>query len=168
MDMTLPKRMHTNKSFDIIKGSSGFLDIIMQEIPSCVLLLDSEMMLFAYNDALKTIFSNKPEEYILYKKCGNVIGCAYAVEEEKECGTTSMCKFCSLRESALTSYSSSMNIYKQRLDREFYTTGLNKEMKHLEFSSRVFQYDRERYVVLIINDITALEEARKNTKRQSE
>lgn len=142
--------------------------MILQEIPTCVLLLDSEMMLFAYNDVLKTIFSNKPDEFILYKKCGNVIGCAYAVEEEKECGTTSMCKFCSLRESALTSYTSSMNIYKQRLDREFYTTSLKKEMKYLEFSTRIFQHDHERYVVLFINDITAFVKKQNNPVRDSQ
>ncbi len=158
----------TNTSFDFIKGSNEFLNIVLNDIPSCILLLDNEMMLYAYNDALKTIFSNKEDEHILYKKCGNVIGCAYAVEEEKECGTTTMCQFCSLRESALMSYTENVNIYKQRLDRDFYKTDSQKVMKHLQFSSRVFPYKDERYIILIINDITNLVNTRNMAKAQQD
>jgi hypothetical protein len=146
----------TNVSFEYLAGSNGFLNLIIHYISSCVLLLDREMMLKAYNEPLKTLFSNKPHEDILYQKCGNVIGCAYAVEEEKECGSTSQCKTCSLRISAMKSYSDGIFVYKEKLSREFYTTDHKKEMKHLQFSTRVFQFELERYVVLIIDDITPL------------
>lgn len=147
-----------NTSFNFLKGSSDFLNIIINNISSCVLLLDNNMMLHAYNDALQTIFTRKENEHILYHKCGNVIGCAYAVEEQKECGTTTMCQYCSLRESALLSYTEGKNIYKERLDREFYKTNFQKVMKHLQFSSRVFYFKKERYIILIIEDITHLAE----------
>ncbi len=157
---------HTNTSFDFLKESSDFLNIVLNNIPSCILFLDKSMMLQAYNDAFKTIFSNKQDEDILYHRCGNVIGCAYAVEEEKECGTTTMCQFCSLRESALISYTQHKNIFKQRLDREFYRSDLKKEMKHLQFSSRVFHFQDERYIVLIIDDITHLIKLKESVELQ--
>lgn len=157
---------HTNTSFDFLKESSEFLNLIIHNIPSCVIFLDKDMMLHAYNNALKTIFSNREDEHILYHKCGNVIGCAYAVEEEKECGTTTMCQFCSLRESALMSYTDNRNIFKQRLDREFYKKDFTKEMKHLQFSSRVFSFRGERYIVLIIDDITHLIKLKESAQSQ--
>jgi hypothetical protein len=146
----------TNVSFDYLSGSNEFLNRIVHNISSCVLLLNGEMMLKANNEPLKTIFSNKPHEDIMYHKCGNVIGCAYAVEEEKECGTTSQCNTCPLRISALKSYSNGISVYKEKLSREFYTTSLTKELKHLQFSTRLFSFERERYIILIIDDITPL------------
>jgi hypothetical protein len=144
----------TNVSFDYLSGSNEFLNLVIHNISSCVLLLDSEMMLKAYNEPLKSIFSNKPQEDIMYHKCGNVIGCAYAVEEEKECGTTSQCNTCPLRISALKSYSDGISVYKEKLSREFYTTSLTKELKHLQFSTRLFNFELERYIILIIDNIT--------------
>ncbi len=59
------------------------------------------MELQAFNDSLKTIFLNKKDEDVLYKKCGEAIGCAYQVEEATQCGKTSNCCKCDLRLSAL-------------------------------------------------------------------
>lgn len=146
----------TNVSFDFLSKSDKFLNLIIHNISSCVLLLNKDMMLKAYNEPLKTIFSNKPEEEILYHKCGEVIGCAYSVEEEKECGTTSQCKTCSLRESALQSYSDGTMIFKEKIEREFYTSNLKKELKHLQFSVRNFNFENERYILMLIDDITPL------------
>jgi hypothetical protein len=145
-----------NVSFRYLSASPDFLNLIINNITSCVLLLNSEMMLKAYNDPLKTIFSNKNHEDIIYHKCGNVIGCAYAVEEEAECGTTSYCASCFLRDTALMSYSSGKPIFKQKLSRDFYTSKRRKELKHLQFSTRVFNFELERYILLIIDDITPL------------
>jgi hypothetical protein len=71
----------TNESFNFLSNSSDFLNIILNNINSCVLLLDKELKLRAYNDSLKTIFSNKKDEDLLYIKCGEAIGCAYQIEE---------------------------------------------------------------------------------------
>lgn len=143
-----------NESFSFLNNSSDFLNILLEEITSCVLLLNKDMKLYAYNDSLKTMFSDKPDEEIILKRCGNVIGCAYAVEELEECGNTSYCDYCVLREKALISYASGKPVSKQRLDREFYINDNEKVMKHLEFSTRLFKFQKEEYIVLIIDDIT--------------
>jgi len=146
----------TNVSFDYLSKSADFFNLIIHNISSCVLLLNKDMMLQAYNEPLKSMFSDKPDEKIIYQKCGDVLGCAYAVEEEKECGKTSQCKFCSLRLSALETYTDGKVISKQMVAREFYTTNLTKELKFLQFSTRVFNFDHERYILLIINDQSQL------------
>lgn len=143
-----------NISFDILQDNKDFLNFLLSDITCCILLLDKDMKLHAFNDPLKNIFSNKPNEYLLYKRCGEAIGCAFTVEEMKDCGKTSKCNTCELRELALLAYFNRKNIYKGKLAREFYKTDSTKELKYLQFSTRAFYYNNEYYLVLIISDIT--------------
>jgi len=145
-----------NQSFGYLHNSSEFLNLIINEITSCVILLDREMNLHAFNEPFKALFSPEVNESMLYKKCGNVIGCSYAVEENKECGQTSECNTCSIRESALISYMNNTPIYKDLLSRDFYINGNKKIKKHLQFSTRLFYYKMDKYIVIILNDITDL------------
>ncbi len=144
----------TNTSFDILRGSSKFLNTILDNITSCILLLNDKMELQAYNDALKTIFSNKKDEHLLYQRCGEAIGCAYQVEEAKECGKTSHCKYCDLRVSALKSYAENKPVYNKHFSSHFFNTENQKVLKHLQFSTRLFLHDDEKYIIMIIEDIT--------------
>lgn len=146
----------SNNSFDFLKGSSAFLNIIINNINSCVLLLNKDMRLTAFNDALKTIFSNRKDEHLIYKRCGEAIGCAFHVEEEKECGSTTMCNVCELRTSAVKSYEEKENTYKKHISRPFYNANNQKIDKKLQYSTHLFYYHKDKYVLLIVEDITNL------------
>jgi nitrogen fixation/metabolism regulation signal transduction histidine kinase len=146
----------TNESFSFLKNSSDFLNIILNNIDCCVLLLDKEMKLRAFNDSTKTIFSNRKDEDLLYIKCGEAIGCAYQIEEQKDCGTTSKCKNCKLRISALKSYMNNETIYKERISKPFLNYTNEKVEKKLQFSTRLFIFRHEKYIIMLINDITNL------------
>ena len=153
-------------SFELLSNSSGFLNEIINNISSCILLLNNKMELQAYNEPLKTIFSNKKDEDLLYKRCGEAIGCAYTVEESKNCGETSNCKYCKLRESGIMSYLDKKAVYKERLDREFFKTNGKKVLKHLQFSTKPFEFKKEYYIVIVIEDITTLVNQEKLIKFQ--
>ena len=144
----------TNESFSFLHSSSDFLNIILNNINSCVLLLDKEVRLRAFNDSLKTIFSNKKDENLLYMRCGEAIGCAYQMEEQKDCGETTRCCDCDLRISALTSYMNNEVIYKNHITKPFFTYDNQKVDKHLQFSTRLFHFNDEKYIIMIIEDIT--------------
>ena len=146
----------SNSSFDFLKGSSTFSNIIFNNINSCILLLNKENRLTAFNDALKTIFSNKKDEDLIYRRCGEAIGCAFQVEEQKDCGNTSMCTDCELRLSAVNSYSNNENTYKKRFSRPFFNADNQKVDKNLQFSTHLLYYYKEKYVVMIIEDISNL------------
>lgn len=145
----------TNVSFNFLSKSSDFLNLILNNITSCVLLMNNKMELQAYNDSLMTIFSNSENEHKLYDKCGEVIGCAYSIEENKDCGETSYCNTCDLRLSALESYTNNNSIYKEKFLRPFYTKNGKKEMKQLQFSTRLFVFDNEKYIIMIVDDKTS-------------
>jgi sigma-B regulation protein RsbU (phosphoserine phosphatase) len=144
----------TNESFNFLSHSSDFLNIMLKNINSCVLLLDKDVRLRAYNDPLKTIFSNRIHEDLLYVRCGEAIGCAYQIEEEKECGKTSKCCDCELRIAALTSYMNNTAVYKDHIVKQFFTNSHLKVDKHLQFSTRLFHFNDEKYIIMIIEDIS--------------
>lgn len=148
MNKYLDKSM-TNVSFNTLNLSSNFLTFILNNINSCVLLLDKDMKLRAFNNALKTIFSNKKDEDLQYKKCGDSIGCAYQIEEQKNCGETSQCEDCDLRLAALDSYLNDKPIYKRQTVRPFFNYENKRVYKNLIFSTKLFVYDDEKYVMMI-------------------
>jgi nitrogen fixation/metabolism regulation signal transduction histidine kinase len=152
----------TNVSFGFLRNSSDFLNIILNNINSCVLLLDKQIRLRAFNDALKTIFSNKKDEDLQYMRCGEAIGCAYQIEEQKDCGKTSKCCDCELRIAAISSYMDNEIIYKDHITRPFFNYSKKKVDKHLQFSTRLFPFENEKYIIMIIEDITKFIEAGKN------
>jgi len=144
----------TNESFSFLKSSSDFLNIILNNVDCCVLLLDKDMKLRAFNDSLKTIFSNRRDEDLLYVRCGEAIGCAYQIEEAKDCSTTSKCNNCELRISALKSYMNNETIFKDRITKPFLNYANELVEKQLQFSTRLFIFNNEKYIIMIINDIT--------------
>lgn len=75
-----------------------------------------------------------------------------------DCGKTSKCSGCELREMALLAYVNRKNIYKGKIAREFYKTDGNKVLKYLQFSTRAFYFNNEYYLIMIIDDITPLAE----------
>lgn len=151
----------TNVSFSYLRNSSDFLNVVLNNINSCILLLDKQVRLVAFNDALKTIFSNKKDEDLLYKKCGEAIGCAYQIEEQKECGETSKCCDCELRIAALTSYMNNEIIYKNHISKPFLDYNNQIVYKHLQFSTRLFLHEKEKYVIMLIEDVTNFIETEK-------
>jgi hypothetical protein len=147
---------HTNERFSVLSESSEFLNLILNNINSCIMLLDKDLKLRAYNDPLLSIFSNKKNENLMYRKCGEVIGCAYQIEEEKLCGNTSMCRTCELRISALNSYASNEAIFNEKITKPFFNFDGVKVEKHLQYSTRLFPYQKEKYIIMILEDITEL------------
>jgi sigma-B regulation protein RsbU (phosphoserine phosphatase) len=145
---------NTNVSFNFLKNSGEFMHLVLNNINSCVLLLDKQMQLRAFNDALKTIFSNRKDEHLLYIRCGEAIGCAYQIDEAKNCGETSKCCNCDLRLAAMQSYLNNDVVYKEHIVRPFYTYDGIKVDKHLQFSTRIFPFNRDKYIVMIVEDIS--------------
>lgn len=156
-----------NESFKFLENSSSFLRLIVNNISSCIILLDKDMRLRAFNPVLKTIFSNKKDEHLLYRKCGEAIGCAHQIEENKECGKTSKCTTCELRLAALTSYMENKPIYKDKITRPFYTIENEKVDKHLQFSTRLFIHNSEKYIFIIVEDISPLVEMRQKIENMN-
>jgi sigma-B regulation protein RsbU (phosphoserine phosphatase) len=146
----------SNETFLQLRNTPEFLNSLINDICSCILLLNNKMELQAFNDPMKNIFINHNEEHLHYERCGEALGCAYSVEEKKRCGETSKCNSCELRKHALYSSINHEPVFNETISREFYKTDSEKVMRHLRYSIRTFEMDNFHYIMLIINDITIL------------
>lgn len=160
-----PKKSFTNITFEELSASSNFLNLIVNNVASCILLLDKEMHLHAYNDAIKTMFTNKDDDQLQMQKCGDAIGCAYTIDEITECGTTTHCNKCELRLAAIKSYTDKTPVYQEKISREFYNNNNQKILKHLRFSTRSFYHNKDYYIIMIIDDITEFINLLEKTKK---
>ena len=122
------------------------------------------MRLQAFNDAFKTIFSNKKDEDILYKHCGEAIGCAFQIEEGVDCGKTSQCVNCELRIAAFDAYFDGKIVYKEHIQRPFFDQNNQKVYKDLQFSTRKFHFNKDKYIVMMIEDITKIKQLERDLK----
>jgi len=143
----------TNVTFNFLKGSSEFLNLVLDNINSCVLLLNNKMELVAFNDAINTLFPKTKKSDIRFVRCGEAIGCAFQIEEQKDCGNTSRCKDCELRVSAISSYVENTVTHFKQIERPFYNDKNEKINIKLQYSTRLFKFEGEKYVMMVIESL---------------
>ena len=139
-----------------LKESMDFLNGLYDNVTSAIFIADHEPRIYSFNDAFKTLFY-KPEDQILQQLCGNAMGCIFTVREQKECGSTSNCKDCILRESILKTFVEKVPVYKEKLVREFCINNTVIK-KHFIFTTRYIQYRGDDMILVIVDDVTELEE----------
>ena len=149
-----------------LKESNLFLNDLYQNVTSAIFLADSEARIYNFNDAFRTLFY-KQEDQLLKQLCGNAMGCMFAEEEGKDCGSTSNCKSCVLRECILKSFTEKVPVFKERMTRKFY---INDEVieKHFIFTTKYITYQGEEMILVIVDDITDLEEQRRKIEQHNE
>ena len=141
-------------NLSVLKESVNFLNLLFDNVTSAVYLVNQEARVVAFNDAFEALFQ-KSDDKILGELCGNVIGCMYAVEENKDCGTTRNCSQCSLRNSILKAATEKIPTYKDLLVRDFYINNL-KITKYFQFTTKDLEFQNETLILVILDDITAL------------
>ncbi len=140
----------TNVSFNFLKGSPEFLDLVLDNINSAVLLLNNKMQLISFNNALFDVFSKNKEKDLKYVRCGEAMGCAYQVEEQKQCGETSKCKTCELRLSAISTYLENTTTFRKEITRPFYLDNNEKVNMKLQYTTKYFAFENDKYILMLI------------------
>jgi len=143
---------------DDLKQSNEFLNILLDSITSAVFVVDREVRLHSFNDSFKALF-RKGETQLLGELCGNAMGCAFAVTEDKKCGETSNCDICELRKAMLGVFSRKIPAYKEKLTRVFFIDGAPVK-KHFLVSTRNLPFEGDDMAVVIVDDVTETENQR--------
>lgn len=141
--------------FGDLRESNDFLNALIDNITSAIFIVDRDVKIRNFNDPFQALFQ-KDEDKILGERCGNVIGCAFTVDQSKDCGETKNCNECKLRRSILRSYLEKVPTYREKIVRDFYIQG-EKISKYFQFSTKYIQWGQETMVLIIVDDITALE-----------
>ncbi len=141
---------------DDLRESTEFLNLLLSNINSAVLIVDEDLQIHQFNEFFVELFDSALDIYV-EKSFGQATGCINAVMENKPCGKTSKCHSCILRRSLIESMMEKVPADKLTLERVFYINGEAKQ-KHLEFSTRPVYYQGQKLTLVIIYDITDIEQ----------
>ncbi|MGD9331438.1 MAG: SpoIIE family protein phosphatase [Desulfobacterales bacterium] len=139
-----------------LRESNEFLNLLLDNINSAVLIADENLQIHAFNNSFLNMFDRSTDQPVK-TSFGQIAGCVNAVAENRPCGQTSQCQFCSIRRSLLDTLLKKAPVDRQRLERRFYIDG-RPVTKYLEFSARPIQFRGRRMIMVMIHDITDLEE----------
>ena len=146
--------------------SNEFLNILLANINSAVLVVDENLQIHQFNDFFIELFDSSLDTFV-EKSFGQVTRCVNAVVENKPCGQTSQCQNCILRRSLVQTLVEKVPADKTILDRIFYINGEAKQ-KHLEFSTRPIRYQGQKLILVIIYDVTDIEEKNIELKKKQQ
>jgi len=147
----------TAVDFNDLRESTEFLNAVLDNMDSAVLLLDEKLRIHHANRRFLELF-RPPGKSVLGACCGNAMSCGHAVEEQVECGKTSRCGQCGLRAAAQAALAGNKP-ERSRLVRHFYVSG-NSERKHLDLCCRPMTYGGRNMALAVLHDVTELEEHR--------
>ncbi|MBU0956533.1 MAG: hypothetical protein KKI09_13970 [Spirochaetes bacterium] len=143
---------------DDLKESNAFLNDLYSNVTTAIFLADNDARLVSFNDSFKALFQ-KPEDRLIGELCGNAIGCIFQQEESVDCGATTHCADCDLRNSIIRSFTEKVPVFKHLLVREFNICG-RVLRKHFVFTTKYAGYRGQEYVLVLVDDVTQLEEQR--------
>lgn len=152
--------------FDDLRESKEFLDLFLANMNSAVLIADENLQIHHFNDNFLQLFK-KSTEQVLIRRFGKAMGCIYCVEERKACGETSQCESCILRRSALKTMVEKVPVDKVKLERVFYIDGV-PTTKFLEISTRHIHFQGKRMILIIIYDVTGIEQQKIELQRKQQ
>lgn len=155
-------------TLDNLNESNEFLNILIDNISSALFIIDENYKVKNFNNTLKILF-NKDEDKFLDHICGNALGCMFTrTNDNKEvaCGTTEYCQDCILRASFIESFTKNIITYHKKLIRHFYIND-KKTLKYFEYTTKKISYKKEKMILVIINDVTQVEEQKAKLKEQN-
>lgn len=138
-----------------LKESNEFLNLLLDNINSAVLIADENLRIHQFNDSFLDLF-DKATESVLEATFGETVGCVNAIIENKACGATSQCSQCVLRSSLVHNLIDRAPVNNQPLNRLFYINGEPVE-KYFQFSTRPITFQGSKMFLIIIYDVTDIE-----------
>jgi len=141
------------------KKSNDFLNLIYNHVTSALFIADEDARIYHFNDTFRTLFP-KEEDRIIGELCGNATGCMFQVTQQVDCGETTECPFCNLRNSVIKTIKEEESVFRESLNREFLIQG-EAIQKDLLFSTRPISFNDKKMVLIVVDDVTHLEEQKR-------
>jgi hypothetical protein len=78
-------------------NNPGIIQAMLDSIPAIVLAVDADVKILAYNRTAQALINLKEPVYL--KRAGEILHCIHPKKEGKDCGKTSQCQDCLIRQS---------------------------------------------------------------------
>lgn len=149
-----------------LRESNEFLNLILDNIDAAVLIADDNLQVHQVNDSFLNLFDSAGDFSDL-TTFGEATGCVNAVIENKRCGATSQCANCVLQRSLVETMVEDSPVDRRPLKRIFFING-QPVQKYLQFSTRRIHYQGQIMFLVMIYDVTDIEQQRQElqTKQQ--
>jgi phosphoserine phosphatase RsbU/P len=138
-----------------LKESNEFLNLLLDNINSAVLIADENFQIFQVNNFFLELFDSASET-VVDKRFGAVSGCVHAITENMPCGETSACQHCVLRQSIIQTLLEKVPADRVPLNRVFYINNRPVE-KFMQFSTRFIKFYGQKMILVLIYDMTDIE-----------
>ena len=149
-----------------LRETNDFLNILLDNISSAIFIVNPDRRVQKYNTAFTELF-RRTEDRVLGQLTGNALGCRNTENGIKECGTSEYCLKCDLRNSLLESLIENAPVSKGMLERGFSINGVLIK-KYLMYTTKQIKYHQTKMILVIVDDVTELEEQRISLKIQNE
>ena len=144
-------------------NQDGFLRSLFESIPCGVLIVDRDRRVRAVNSTIERTFGITLAEAI-DKRGGEALRCINASKSPEGCGYADECKNCQVRNTALEAIDGK-RIHRNTAKVQLYLNGKVRNLRLL-VSAAPFDYDGERLAIVILEDITELNNLRRRLKAE--
>ncbi len=144
-------------------GREGLLKTLFEAIPCGVFIVDKDRRVKAVNDAMKQSFS-LTEAKVINTRGGEALRCVHSHTHPKGCGYSEECRSCTVRNTALAAIDGKTT---KRTKAEVNLEVGGKMVVHkLLLSAAPFDHEGERLAVVLLEDISELNELRRRLKTE--
>lgn len=143
---------------------NSFLKSMFESLPCGVLIVDSERRVQAVNDATERTFGISLKE-VENRRAGEALKCINSGRDPGGCGFSDECSECRIKSTAHDAISGE-KIERNRAKARLIIKGTEKTFEFL-ISAAPFDHDGERLAIVILEDITELDELKRRLKAET-
>lgn len=140
---------------------ADFLRRTIDAIPHLIFIVDADVRILFANTAAREALRAAPE--YLFRRSGEVLSCIHSTEAPEGCGRAESCRHCVIRTSVNRAFrggvTSRENVTMELAGEPAGASGSHEV--YLSVSASPFQYENERFVLLVLEDIGELVQLKK-------
>lgn len=141
---------------DSLLHDDNFIRSVFDAIPSILLLADDDVRVLRLNMAASRLLGVGIDD-IYRQRGGDVLHCIHATDVPDGCGHSEHCKECVIRGSVRKSFSG-LAVFQQKTKMELVKADGTIIQKYFLVTTSPFKYADKAYALLILEDISELEE----------
>lgn len=150
---------------DKLFKSPDFLTHLINAVPSLLFIVDNDVRVHHLNaSALKMLGTERFSA--LMKRSGEMLHCVHSEETPGGCGHAPSCADCVVRNS-VTRAVAGESVYRETTKMSLIREGLVSDA-YMSITASPFEYERKRFVLLIIEDISELKKTEEVLGRRTE
>jgi len=153
-------KTQTTPQVDNVQDINDFLKTVLANLHSSVFVLSGERAIRSANKSGIALLG-KDEKAVINQVFGNALDCMNTEGGRLECGFTPYCKDCPLLYMVQNIFENNQPVIKNIFDRKNIEKSDGVVDKYFLYSARAIQYQGEKMVLLIVDDITENEKQKR-------